>query len=83
MSRILEEVEAATSVPYANRGRRMSEFSPYKKADEVEKKINKMLDQHPITKENIHLWTIFHRTVQSGLTIIERKIEKVAKDATS
>jgi len=61
----------------------MSEFSPYKKADEVEKKINKMLDQHPITKENIHLWTIFHRTVQSGLTIIERKIEKVAKDATS
>jgi len=61
----------------------MSEFSPYKKADEVEKKINKMLEKHPITKENIHLWTIFHRTVQSGLILIERKIEKVAKDATS
>jgi len=61
----------------------MNEFNPYKKADEVEKKINKMLKEHEITQENIHLWTIFHRTVQSGLTLIERRIEKVAKDAAT
>jgi len=61
----------------------MSKFDPYEKAEELDAKINKMLEEHPITEENVNVWTIFQRTIQSSLTIIERRIEKIAKDAAT
>jgi len=70
-------------VPDVNRGYEVSEFKPYKKAEEIDKKLKKLLDEHPITKDNLNLWTLYHRTVQSSLTILERQIEKVAKDVTT
>jgi len=60
----------------------VSEFKPYKEAEELDKKLNRLLEKHPITKDNINVWTLYHRTVQSSLTLLEHHIEKVAKDAT-
>jgi len=61
----------------------VSELEPYKEAEEVEKKLNKLLKEHPVKKDNLNVWTIYHRTVQSRLTLLERHIEMVAKDAAS
>jgi len=78
------EVEAVISAPNVSQGNRMTrEFKPYLEAERFDKKLGKLEDRYPITKDNIHSWTLFHRTVQSTLMIIEKQLEKVAKDATT
>jgi len=85
MSKISEEVAAATSVPSANEGDSMynnAEFKPYVEAEKVDKLINKLASKHPVTKENLNLWTLYHRTIQSTLTLMEKELEKVADAPT-
>ena len=80
------EAGAAISVPDANQGGRMTEeeieFKPYVEAARIDKKLEQVEKRFPITKDNLHLWTLFHRTVQSTLMLIEKQLEKVSKDAT-
>ena len=57
-------------------------FRPYVEAARFDKRLEKLEKQFPITKDNLHSWTLFHRTVQSTLTLLEKALEKVAKDAT-
>jgi len=78
------EVEAAISVPDVNQGDRMSEeLKPYKEAEKFDKVLERVEKRFPITKDNLHSWTLFHRTVQSTLTLLEKQLEKIGKDATS
>ena len=58
------------------------EFKPYVEAARMDRKLEQVEKQFPITKDNIHLWTLFHRTVQSTLSLLEKQLEKVSKDAT-
>jgi len=84
MSRIVAAAEGVTSVPDASRGRRMTEtFDPYQEAEEVDKKLNKLQEEHPITEDNINVWTLYHRTVQSSLILLEQRIERAVRDAAS
>lgn len=59
------------------------EFKPYEEAEGFDKKLEKIEKDFPITKDNLHSWTLFHRTVQSTLTLLEKQLEKVAKDVAS
>ena len=85
MSRILAVAGEATSAHGANQGLRMTEdkkFNPYQEADKVDRLINELDGKHPMTQDNLNLWTLYHRTIQSTLTLMEKKMEKVSKDAT-
>jgi len=76
------EVEAVISAPSVSQGNRMAkEFKPYVEADRFDKKLEKLEERYPIAKDNLHSWTLFHRTLQSTLILLEKQLEKVAKDA--
>ena len=84
MLRTLVEAGAAITARSASRGSCMpQEFKPYVEAERFDKRLAKLEKRFPITKDNIHSWTLFHRTVQSTLIIIEKQLEKTAKDAAS
>jgi len=84
MLKTLVEAGAVISVLRASRGSRMPrEFKPYVEAERFDKRLAKLEERFPITKDNIHSWTLFHRTVSSTLIIIEKQLEKVAKDVAS
>ena len=59
-----------------------AEFKPYVEAERFDKRLEKLEKRFPISKDNLHSWTLFHRTVQSTLMLLEKALEKVAKDAT-
>jgi len=83
MQKTAEEVEAATSVPNASQDspeRPIGEFLPYQEAEKVDKLINGVARNYPVTKENLNLWTLYHRTIQSTLTLMEKELERVAAE---
>lgn len=55
-------------------------FDPYGEADRVDRLINELLKEHSPTQTNLAIWTLYHRTVQSTLNLIEKKLEQVAKE---
>jgi len=82
MSKTSVEVEAVISAHSVSQGNRMAkEFKPYVEADRFDKKLEKLEERYPIAKDNLHSWTLFHRTLQSTLILLEKQLEKVAKDA--
>ena len=75
---------AAISALNVSQGNRMSEeFKPYVEAERFDKKLEKLEECYPIAKDNLHSWTLFHRTVSSTLILLEKQLEKVAKGAVT
>jgi len=53
----------------------------YEKSEKIEKEINDLLKNNPITSENALEWMNFSRTIRSGLEIIEKKaMDEIDKD---
>lgn len=55
-------------------------FQPYQEAEKVDKLINRLNAENPPTKENLGAWTLYHRTIQSTLNLIEKKLQQVANE---
>lgn len=54
-------------------------FRPYSEAAKVDQILERLAQTEPPSEENLAEWTLFHRTIQSSLNIIERKLEQVVE----
>ena len=74
MSRMGVEIEEVIFAPAVNQEFEMpytkSKFKPYKEAEKVDRLINRVAKSHPPSKDNLNLWTLYHRTIQSTLTLM-------------
>ena len=54
----------------------------YIQAFKVDRIINKQLEMTPVTKENLQEWSIYLRTISTGIDLIMNEVERIMKEVT-
>ena len=52
----------------------------YKEAEKIDGKLNKLIGEHGISKDNCADWLTMVRTVESGLLLIQEKAQRVMQE---
>ena len=53
-----------------------SKESAYTEASKIDDILNKLLEEFPITEENVEVWSLFLRTIRTSILIIDSEVEK-------
>lgn len=58
----------------------MSKFHGYTEAQTIEAYIEKLLEHHPVTYDNVQEWLNFARTINTGLDVVTDACMDAIKD---